>query len=309
MWGFAYAWQKPEEESPILAAPGLAAAGNEVPMVSNRRRVWEYLRALGLAVVSVALVLDLSLLVVGDPARLPGPLGPLMEERVIPWAQDVVLPWTGWSGVAGGEDPADSPAGASGLLEATATPTTEAVAVETPVAEATATTGPSPTAVPATPTPRLVAAPARIVIPAASVDAPVVRVGVDGSGRMGTPRTAHEVGWYGPSPGEAGNALLAGHVDWLQDGKPVRGAFYLLRKAQPGDEVTIYTADGETLTFRVAWVRYFEADNAPVEEIAGPTAEPSITLITCGGDLDRTLQSYSHRWVVRATIVDRSSNE
>jgi sortase (surface protein transpeptidase) len=146
--------------------------------------------------------------------------------------------------------------------------------------------------------------PTRILAPAIGLDAPIVAVKVDASGAMGTPRTAGEVGWYGPRPGEQGNALFAGHVDWLVAGQPVKGSFYLLSKLNIGDLVNVRSADGRTHSFRIEWKQYYQANKAPVEEITGPTDQASITLITCGGQFDRSLRSYVGRWVVRASLVE-----
>jgi sortase (surface protein transpeptidase) len=52
----------------------------------------------------------------------------------------------------------------------------------------------------------------------------------------------------------------------------------------------------------VVWKQLYDARSAPVEEITGSTDEPVITLITCGGEFDRTLRSYTGRWVVRAAL-------
>jgi sortase (surface protein transpeptidase) len=146
--------------------------------------------------------------------------------------------------------------------------------------------------------------PARILAPAIGLDAPIIAVKVDASGAMGTPRTAGEVGWYGPRPGDPGNALFAGHVDWLVAGQPVKGSFYLLSKLKAGDLVSIRAADGQTRSFRVEWNRYYQANKAPVDEITGPTDHSSITLITCGGQFDRSLRSYVGRWIVRASLLE-----
>ncbi len=120
---------------------------------------------------------------------------------------------------------------------------------------------------------------------------------------MGTPRTAHEVGWYGPVPGSPGNALLAGHVDWVENGKVRTGSFYLLHRLEAEDEIVVQMVGGERRRFAVVWRRYFEAASAPVAAITGPTSEASLTLITCGGPFDRALKSYLGRWVVRAVRV------
>jgi len=269
------------------------------------------LRVFAVTLIAVAVALDVALLIVQDPAALPGPLGQVAEDRVIPWAQDNILPlFPGLVTVAAEPLPAVSPA----AVVAEPSPTAEAVAA-VPTAVATATSTPVrnpadsaaalPTPLPPTPTPVPVPKPERIVIPSLELDAPVIAVALTADGAMGTPRTAWEVGWYGPRPGERGNALLTGHVDWVDAGRVVKGSFYGLSKLEPGSEVTIRAVDGSSRRFVVDWKKFYDAASAPLAEITGPTEQPSVTLITCGGKFDRTLRSYLGRWVVRATLVQQ----
>lgn len=266
--------------------------------------VRRWLRILGVAIVVLSLALEGALLVVGDPGELPGPLGRLAEQKVVPWLQDHLLPPAYALGFVPGDPTATRRATALPTVETpsvapTATPTATATAVPTHVPTPTR----SPMPLPPTPTPTAVPGPVRLVAGSIGLDAPIVPVGVSPAGEMGTPQTPETVGWYGPKPGQPGNALLAGHVDWLGSQGPVRGAFFLLRLLRPGDEVVVRTTAGDSLTFQVEWKEFFDADSAPVERIAGPTTTPSITLITCGGNYDRTLHTYSGRWVVHATLV------
>src|SRR6185369_4384139 len=57
--------------------------------------------------------------------------------------------------------------------------------------------------------------PTRLRIETAGVNAPVQRVGVGKSGNMAVPTNYTDVGWYreGVVPGEAGSAVIDGHVD------------------------------------------------------------------------------------------------
>src|SRR5205807_8123210 len=58
--------------------------------------------------------------------------------------------------------------------------------------------------------------PSQLVIPKISVIAPVEKVGVDRSHNMAVPSRPTHVAWYspGPAPGEAGDAVIDGHLDW-----------------------------------------------------------------------------------------------
>src|SRR3990170_694782 len=120
--------------------------------------------------------------------------------------------------------------------------------------------GPAPAPTPLvqlapTPVPVPAFRPLRIEIPALRVSAPVVPVGIDATGAMGTPRTAHEVAWWDGMAVGAGNALLAGHKDWNR--RP--GSFFRLSELRPGDAVVVL-GEGGRLEFRVAWVRQVPGD-------------------------------------------------
>ncbi len=177
-------------------------------------------------------------------------------------------------------------------LTPTATPT--AVSTTTP----TATAIPSPTS---TPTPRVYTEPVRLKIPSISVDAPIIKVGLLPDGELEAPKEGHEVGWFekGIRPGMKGNALLDGHVDWRRE----IAVFWDLRKMKSGEEISIITANGEDLRFEVEWLDLVEAANPPLERIFGQTSYPAVTIITCGGEFDRSIHDYTHRWVVRAKLV------
>src|SRR3989442_1325534 len=56
----------------------------------------------------------------------------------------------------------------------------------------------------------------RLVISAIGVDAPIAVAGRDEQGRMAAPRGPAEVTWYDFTswPGQPGNAVLAGHLNW-----------------------------------------------------------------------------------------------
>lgn len=166
---------------------------------------------------------------------------------------------------------------------------------------------PEPTAPPArhltaaaapTPTPVPLVRPERIVLPSLGVDAPIVPVGTEEDGAMGTPGNGEDVAWWhGTEVGE-GNALFAGHRDW----KGAQGSFYDLKSLEPGDEVRV-VGDGEELTFEVLWVRQVDADTPEAPDILAQTDEPVITLITCGGVFDRSIRHYTDRVIARAVLA------
>ena len=51
--------------------------------------------------------------------------------------------------------------------------------------------------------------------------------------------------------------------------------------------------------------KLFDAENAPIEEIVGPTGDSALTLITCGGQFDYSNGHYISRTVVRCTFSEK----
>jgi len=145
-------------------------------------------------------------------------------------------------------------------------------------------------------------APIQIDIPKIGTHAPVVPLGANADGSMQAPEDPDTVGWFAPGVkiGVPGNVLLDGHVDW---GGRLR-VFGLLSRLQQGDAVQITSADGDLLTYSVAWTRLYDADGAPLDEIFQQSGDEEVTLITCGGAFDRSIHMYLSRWIVRAVRSD-----
>jgi LPXTG-site transpeptidase (sortase) family protein len=143
------------------------------------------------------------------------------------------------------------------------------------------------------------AAVTRIEVPSLAIDAPVVSLGVLTDGVMESPHTPTDVGWYrfSAQPGTVGNAVFAGHVDYANYGPAV---FYHLKELKFGDIIRVQLADGSSFAYSVVSAQVYNADDAPVQEIVGPTPNETITLITCTGVFDRNVLEYDKRLVVKA---------
>jgi LPXTG-site transpeptidase (sortase) family protein len=167
-------------------------------------------------------------------------------------------------------------------------------------------TQPQPQTVAGQPQPISTAPIVRVAVPRVGINAPVEVLTLDGRGAMQDPKTPNAVAWYDFSarPGQLGNVVLAGHVDYEKYGPAV---FWRLRDLKPGDKVEVGLADGTTFNYEVESLNYYDAATAPVKEITGPTQYEAITLITCGGSFDRRNLSYNQRLVVRATRVTTSA--
>ena len=143
-----------------------------------------------------------------------------------------------------------------------------------------------------------VGTPARLSIPRAKVQAPVEKVGVDAQGNIGVPSAPTNVAWYdrGPAPGQPGDAILNGHVDWTTG----PAVFANLRTLQPGDEVTIVTQSSQQLRFKVTASKSYDANTRPPADLFATSGPPRISLITCTGPWDVGRKQYQQRLVVTA---------
>ena len=114
---------------------------------------------------------------------------------------------------------------------------------------------------------------------------------------MDAPKGPDNVVWFkfGPRPGENGNAVVAGHYGW-KDGKAA--AFDNLYKLRNGDKIYIEDDKGAIISFVVRESRRYdpEADASAVFESNDGKAH--LNLVTCEGDWNETLKSYSARLVV-----------
>ncbi|MCS6801283.1 MAG: class F sortase [Chloroflexota bacterium] len=179
-----------------------------------------------------------------------------------------------------------SPAQPAASPTASPPPPTATVSLSPPVARRTPVIAP------------LFLPPKRLRIPRIGVDARVQEVGLDAAGEMVLPTNGEYVVWYEGSapPGLPGNSVFAGHVDW--GGR--LAVFARLRELTPGDEIETIASDGASHRFRVREVWTVEPATAPLAQIFGPTARPTVTLITCGGMFDYRTRDYSLRVIVRA---------
>ena len=127
--------------------------------------------------------------------------------------------------------------------------------------------------------------------------APVLDVGVEDNGDMEIPG-ADGVGWYrfNATPGEEGSAVLAAHISF--DGQP--GVFRYLDEAEIGDRVVIDFDDGTTSEFEIVELAQYDKEELPVERVFAKTGDPVLTLVTCGGDFNRSLRSYEDNVVAYA---------
>ena len=159
--------------------------------------------------------------------------------------------------------------------------------------------GPAPTRVARKQEP--VGRPVSIAIPAAGVKARVVPVGLRPDRTMEVPGV-DLAGWYevGPRPGEAGPAVIVGHVD-SRSGPAV---FFRLGELRRGDRIVVGQAGGAARSYVVKRVERSAKVALPVERIWNRTRQPLLRLITCGGSFDRSSGHYRDNVIVFAQAED-----
>jgi hypothetical protein len=164
-------------------------------------------------------------------------------------------------------------------------------AATVPVPPGPAAAGPGPAA-------RRPALPRELTIPVIGVRTRLVRLGLTPGGALQVPGRFQVAGWYdnSPRPGEAGAAVIAGHVDNLAG----PAVFYRLAALRPGDRVYIRRADGSLVVFQVTTVRRYLKARFPTAAVYGPAPGPQLRLITCGGTFDPARHSYLSNVVVYA---------
>lgn len=143
--------------------------------------------------------------------------------------------------------------------------------------------------------------PVTIRIPRLDVNAPIIPLGLKDDGSIEVPRRTEETGWWlgGPEPGEPGPAVILGHID-SQQGPAV---FHQLRYLEAGDEVHIDRVDGSTVSYVVDSSARHLKDEFPTDAVYGPTPEPTLRLVTCGGVFDSDEMSYRDNLIVFASLA------
>jgi LPXTG-site transpeptidase (sortase) family protein len=199
----------------------------------------------------------------------------------------------------------------AGPAEPTPAPTSAAAAVPTlPGGQATAATftaaaaslAPVTTVPTATPQPANSIIPVKIKIPAINVDTFVERVGLTKDGLMDVPKNIWNTGWFGNGgyrPGDPGNAVIAGHLD----APGTKAVFWDLDKLKAGDKIILTNQAGKQLTFEVVDKQVYPYNDAPLQQIFGPSPQAHLNLITCGGTFDRASQNYNKRLVVYTRLI------
>lgn len=151
--------------------------------------------------------------------------------------------------------------------------------------------------VPAVPAAR----PTTVRIKSIDVAASIVSMGIRPDHTVEVPDNPDNVGWYslGSVPGQAGSAVLLGHVDSVHG----PAVFARLRWLSRGAEIAVTSSDGSISHFEVTKSETYANADFPARRVYRVTGRPSITLVTCGGAYDRARGGYQANVVVYAVLV------
>jgi hypothetical protein len=213
-------------------------------------------------------------------------------------ARAVVAPPVSTSNLVTATVPTTSPAAPLTSTTSRSTPS----ASTTRVAQAPALPAPAAVLLPVTHLAR--SSPVRLQITAIGVDSALMSLGLRADGSLQVPPGGFPAGWYtgGPTPGERGPAVIAGHIDWNGP-----GVFYRLQEVKPGDRVMVTRADGSKPVFRVTQVARYLKDQFPTKLVYGNIGHAGLRLITCGGTFNTQTGHYEENLVVYADLVGAAS--
>jgi hypothetical protein len=130
------------------------------------------------------------------------------------------------------------------------------------------------------------------------VDGPVLPAGVNSENELDVPPDARTLVWYrhGPSPGEPGSAVIAGHLNW----EGMTGLFANLAGTPVGATVTVTYDDGSQRAFTVTSVELVPKPEVSVKGVFARDGDRVLRLVTCGGEFDDSVNSYRSNVVVTA---------
>lgn len=156
--------------------------------------------------------------------------------------------------------------------------------------------------VPVTVPERAVSLPVRLGVPALGLTTRLIGLRKDLNGRLQVPEDPQRVGWYsqGVAPGDAGPAVLVGHVDSYRG----PGVFSQLKTLKKGNEIMVRRADGSLVVFVVRQVQEYAKRNFPTNVVYVGDGTPTLRLVTCGGEFDRKSKSYRSNVVVFAALKE-----
>jgi hypothetical protein len=143
--------------------------------------------------------------------------------------------------------------------------------------------------------------PLTVRIPAIDVAVSLSTLGVNPDGTVEVPTDFQQPGWFrlGPSPGEAGSAVILGHVDSYRG----PAVFFRLGDLRAGNTVSVSLADGVVTHFVVNAVALYPKARFPARRVYGSHHRSALQLVTCGGVFDHSTGHYLSNIVVYTSLV------
>jgi len=102
----------------------------------------------------------------------------------------------------------------------------------------------------------------------------------------------------GARPGQAGNAVIAGHR-----GIATPGLFSHLEDVRPGAKIYVSDAGGSEFVYEVTRIAPLDLSAATQIAVFGPSPAPQLVLVTCYGRYLDTARTYDQRLVVFSRLV------
>ncbi len=144
--------------------------------------------------------------------------------------------------------------------------------------------------------------PTELAIESIHVAAAVNPTGLTPAGDMDIDENPKELAWYklGPTPGEVGSAVIAGHYGWKNTTPAI---FNELHKVVVGDEVQVLSKDGEKKAFVVTRTALYMPDQDATDVFTSNDGKAHLNIITCQGTWNDERQTYSERLIVFTDYV------
>jgi hypothetical protein len=146
--------------------------------------------------------------------------------------------------------------------------------------------------------------PVSLSIPALDRMSDLIETGLRSDNRLEVPPgdEGSPASWYNgsPTPGEAGAAVLLGHVNSLTDHS---GVFYEIKLLEKGDEILVKRKDGSTAVFQVYKNKEYVKAEFPTKDVYYPVPGAELRLITCDG-YDKPNRLYASNRVIYAKLVE-----
>ena len=139
--------------------------------------------------------------------------------------------------------------------------------------------------------------PTRIKIPTLNINTGIEKVGLSTDGSMAIPLHPMDTAWYqfGTRPGEVGNAVIAGHLNWYYG---ANGIFLNLNKLKAGDKITVSDQNGNDVSFIVRETKIFDAAADATSVFTSNDGKAHLNLVTCDGSWSKLAKQYTKRLVV-----------